>query len=178
MADALVAAGVKRIEGRVVGHEGLFVGERRGNDWGREDLVWSYGAEVSALSFNDNSVGLRALAGRAAYGSGRPGARSALGLLPGRVDGDHWPPGSKTDLRLTRDSGTNLIQLSGSIGIGEAPWQGWAALEDPARFAATAFAEVLEAKGIQVVGGIATSSSTWPPACGSSARTRARPWRS
>ena len=59
MADALRAAGVKRIEGRIVGHEGLFAGERRGNDWGWEDLVWSYGAEVSALSFNDNAVGLK-----------------------------------------------------------------------------------------------------------------------
>lgn len=59
MADALRAAGVRRIEGRIVGHEGLFAGERRGNDWGWEDLVWSYGAEVSALSFNDNSVGLK-----------------------------------------------------------------------------------------------------------------------
>jgi D-alanyl-D-alanine carboxypeptidase/D-alanyl-D-alanine-endopeptidase (penicillin-binding protein 4) len=162
MADALVAAGVKRIEGRVVGHEGLFVGERRGNDWGWEDLVWSYGAEVSALSFNDNAVGLRLSPGE------QPTDPAVLELLPPSAyyrvvsTATTAPPGAKTELRLTRDTGTNLIRLSGSIGIGEAPWQGWAALEDPARFAATAFVEVLEARGIRALGGIATSSASLP----------------
>ena len=56
MADALVAAGVRRIEGRVVGHEGAFAGDRRGSDWTWEDLAWGYGTEVSALSFADNLV--------------------------------------------------------------------------------------------------------------------------
>jgi serine-type D-Ala-D-Ala carboxypeptidase/endopeptidase (penicillin-binding protein 4) len=162
MAEALVAAGVKRIEGRVVGHEGLFVGERRGNDWGWEDLVWSYGAEVSALSFNDNAVGLRLSPGE------QPTDPAVLELVPpssyyrALSTATTAPPGAKTELRLTRDTGTNLIRLSGSIGIGEEPWQGWAALEDPARFAATAFAEVLEARGIRVTGGIATSSASLP----------------
>jgi D-alanyl-D-alanine carboxypeptidase/D-alanyl-D-alanine-endopeptidase (penicillin-binding protein 4) len=39
MADALVAAGVRRIEGRVVGDEGVFTGDRRGSDWAWEDLA-------------------------------------------------------------------------------------------------------------------------------------------
>jgi D-alanyl-D-alanine carboxypeptidase/D-alanyl-D-alanine-endopeptidase (penicillin-binding protein 4) len=40
MSEALVAAGVKRIEGRVIGHEGAFVGDRRGSSWTWEDLAW------------------------------------------------------------------------------------------------------------------------------------------
>ena len=56
MADALVAAGVRRVEGRVIGHEGAFTGDRRGADWEWEDLAWGYGTEVSALSFADNLV--------------------------------------------------------------------------------------------------------------------------
>jgi len=56
MRDALAAAGVRRIEGRLIGHEGAFVGDRRGADWTWEDLAWGYGAEVSALSFADNLV--------------------------------------------------------------------------------------------------------------------------
>ena len=65
MADALVAAGVRRIEGRVVGHEGAFAGDRRGSDWTWEDLAWGYGTEVSALSWNDNLVEVSLEAGRA-----------------------------------------------------------------------------------------------------------------
>jgi D-alanyl-D-alanine carboxypeptidase/D-alanyl-D-alanine-endopeptidase (penicillin-binding protein 4) len=162
MADALRAAGVKRIEGRIVGHEGLFAGDRRGNDWGWEDLVWSYGAEVSSLSFNDNSVGLKLSPGE------QPTDPAALDLVPPsgyyRVVSTvtTGPPGSKTDLRLTRDSGSNLIHLSGAIAIGEEPWEGWAAVEDPARFAATVLAEVLEARGIRVTRGVATSSEPLP----------------
>ncbi|MGH3113654.1 MAG: D-alanyl-D-alanine carboxypeptidase, partial [Gaiellaceae bacterium] len=59
LADQLSAAGVRRIEGRLVGHEGLFRGERRGEDWSWGDLVWWYGAEVSALAFNDNCADIR-----------------------------------------------------------------------------------------------------------------------
>ena len=58
MAEALRQQGVRRIEGRLVGHEGLFKGDRRGDDWSWGDLVWGYGAEVSALSFNDNAAAL------------------------------------------------------------------------------------------------------------------------
>ena len=162
MADALRAAGVKRIEGRVVGHEGLFAGERRGNDWGWEDLVWSYGAEVSALSFNDNSVGLKLSPGE------QPTDPAILDLVPPsryyRVLSSVTtaPPGATTELRLTRDAGTSVIRLSGAIAIGDAPWQGWAALEDPARYAATVFTEVLESRGIAVLGGVVTSSLPLP----------------
>jgi D-alanyl-D-alanine carboxypeptidase/D-alanyl-D-alanine-endopeptidase (penicillin-binding protein 4) len=162
MAEALRAAGITRIEGRVVGHEGLFTGERRGNDWGWEDLVWSYGAEVSALSFNDNSVGLSLAPGEQA------GDPAVLDAVPAsRYYGvastvTTAPAGARTELRLVRDAGTNQIRLSGVIAIGDAPWKGWVALEDPARFAATVLAEVLEARGVRVLGGVATSSAPLP----------------
>jgi serine-type D-Ala-D-Ala carboxypeptidase/endopeptidase (penicillin-binding protein 4) len=162
MAEALRAAGVKRIEGRIVGHEGFFAGERRGSDWSWEDLVWSYGAEVSSLCFNDNSVGLKLSPGE------QPTDPAVLDLFPPsgyyRVvsTATTSAPGSKTELRLIRDSGANLIRLSGSIAVGEEPWQGWAALENPAHFAATVFAEVLEARGIRVAGEVASSSAPLP----------------
>ena len=162
MADGLRAAGVRRIEGRIVGHEGLFAGERRGNDWSWEDLVWSYGAEVSALSFNDNSVGLMVAPGE------RADEPAVLDLTPRssyyRVFSTvtTGAGGTKTDLRVRRGAGSNQIHLSGVIAIGDEPWRGWAALEDPARFAATVLAEVLEARGIAVMGGVETSSAPLP----------------
>ena len=88
LADALQKPpGVRRIEGRLVGHEGLFQGDRRGEDWAWGDLVWSYGAEVSALSFNDNAAQLSAARRRA---RGRPaggGPRPADGALHRRLHG-------------------------------------------------------------------------------------------
>lgn len=163
LSEALRAAGVRRIEGRLVGHDGLFAGERRGEDWSWGDLVWSYGAEVSALSFNDNSARLTAA----------PGERVGDPLV---VDAD--PPsshyrvvstavtsaaGSKAELVLRNDPGTNLFQLSGSWPLGGLPWEGRVAIADPARYAATALAEALSARGIRITGGVQTSSDPLPP---------------
>ena len=76
MADALVAAGVRRIEGRLIGHEGAFAGDRLGLDWMREDLDWGYGAAVSALSFADNALHVTLSSGE------RPGDPAVLDVAP------------------------------------------------------------------------------------------------
>jgi len=161
LADALWAAGVRRIEGRLVGHEGEFTGDRRGSDWTWEDLVWSYGAEVSALSFNDNTAELSLLPGD------QPGELAFLEATPATAyysvacTAVTTAPRTKAELKLERDAGSNRIRLSGTLAIDES-WQGSVAIEDPARYTATVFAEVLQAKGIRVTGPLATSSDPLP----------------
>jgi D-alanyl-D-alanine carboxypeptidase/D-alanyl-D-alanine-endopeptidase (penicillin-binding protein 4) len=162
LADALRAGGVKRIEGRLVGHEGLFKGDRRGEDWAWSDLVWWYGAEVSALAFNDNSADLKA----------SPGERAGDPLLVERNPRSAYytvvstattaAANAARELRLERDLGSNLIRLSGSLPLGGTPWENSVALEDPARYAATVFAEVLESHGVAVAGPVVTSSDPLP----------------
>jgi D-alanyl-D-alanine carboxypeptidase/D-alanyl-D-alanine-endopeptidase (penicillin-binding protein 4) len=162
LADQLKAAGVQRIEGRLIGHEGAFTGDRRGSDWAWEDLVWCYGAEVSALSFNDNCAELRALPGA------KPGDPLAIERVPVSAyyqvvsTATTAPAGAKSELRLQRDLGSNVIRLSGTHPIGEKPWQGSVALEDPARYTTTVFTEVLAARGIVFQGTLATSSDALP----------------
>jgi serine-type D-Ala-D-Ala carboxypeptidase/endopeptidase (penicillin-binding protein 4) len=161
MADQLRAAGVRRIEGRLIGHEGAFSGDARGSDWTWEDLVWSYGAEVSALSFDDNQVELRLAPGE------RPGDPAVLDLVPVTplvtvaCEVATVPAGVAEDLRLDREPGTNHVHLSGRLPIGGG-WSGRIAVRDPARFAALALAAVLEAKGISISGGIGTSRAPLP----------------
>jgi serine-type D-Ala-D-Ala carboxypeptidase/endopeptidase (penicillin-binding protein 4) len=162
LADALRAAGVRRIEGRLVGQEGLFRGDRRGSDWSWEDLVWRYGAEVSALSFNDNVVTLLLSAGE------RPGDPVLVEASPAssyyRVvsSATTAPSATPNGLTLVREAGGNLIRLSGTFPQGQAPAELSVALEDPARYAATVFAEVLESRGIRVTGPVATSPDPLP----------------
>ncbi len=161
LADALRAAGVARIEGRLVGHEGAFTGDRRGSDWGWEDLVWWYGAEVSALCFNDSVADLRLLPGDL------PGDPAYLEASPPTAyysvvsTAVTSPAGTKAELKLERDLGTNRIRLSGTIPVGDT-WEGRPAVEDPARYAATVFGEVLQARGLRVMGPVATSSDPLP----------------
>jgi PBP4 family serine-type D-alanyl-D-alanine carboxypeptidase len=163
MADALRAAGLRRVEGRVVGHEGLFTGDRRGSDWGWEDLVWWYGAEVAALSFNDNCADLRVTPGA------RVGDPVALVRSPETAyfsvtsTATTSPPAPKSDLVLERDLSSNAIRLGGTLGLGSPAEELNVALVDPARYAATVFAEALASRGIAVTGGVATSSEPLPP---------------
>lgn len=163
LAEGLKAAGVRRIEGRLVGHEGLFTGERRGADWAWGDLVWRYGAEVSALSFNGNA-GLLTVS---------PGERAGDPVLVERFPESRYysvlstattsAAGFGSDLELRRDFGTNVVKLGGTLAADAEPEELGVALEDPALYAATVFAEVLEAKGIKVAGPVATSSDPLPP---------------
>jgi len=69
--------------------------------------------------------------------------------------------GTAEDVRLDKDPGTNRFRLSGLLPIG-ASWSAHVAVEDPAHFAATAFAAVLEAKGVRVVGGVETTRAPLP----------------
>jgi D-alanyl-D-alanine carboxypeptidase/D-alanyl-D-alanine-endopeptidase (penicillin-binding protein 4) len=169
MADALVAAGVRRIEGRLVGNEGAFTGDRRGPDWAWDDLAWGYGAEVSALSFADNQVQARLTPGE------RVGDPAVLDVSPrlGCVavssavttsEAEPAPPPAAADeetVSLQREPGSNEARLSGHVPLGGS-WTGELSVSDPARCAARVFADVLEAKGIRVMGGAATSGDPLP----------------
>ena len=169
MAGAVAAAGVRRIEGRVVGHEGAFVGERRGSDWTWEDLAWGYGAEVSALSFADNEVEVTLEPGE------RAGDPAVLDLTPDAgcvtvrstvttteaVAAPPPPADGDDGIRLEREPGSNEALLTGRLPLG-GHWKGGLAVADPARCAAAAFRAALEAKGVRVVGGLATSRQPLP----------------
>jgi PBP4 family serine-type D-alanyl-D-alanine carboxypeptidase len=162
LADALRDAGVKRIEGRLVGHDGLFA-DRRGEDWEWSDLVWCYGAEVSALSWNDNCADLEVSAGE------RVGEPARVERAP---ETDHYsvvssastgPAGVEPELRLERELGSNRIRLSGTLPLGGATEELRVAVEDPALYAATVFVEMLGARGIRVAQGAASSADPLPP---------------
>src|SRR3989454_8722936 len=58
LADRIVAAGVRRVKGDLVGDESYFNGAPLGRGWEWEDLQWGYGAQVSALTVNDNAIDL------------------------------------------------------------------------------------------------------------------------
>ena len=56
LADKIAQAGVKRIEGNLIGDESYFKGNPIPAGWEWDDLQWYYGAEISALSLNDNAI--------------------------------------------------------------------------------------------------------------------------
>ena len=117
LADALRAAGVRRVEGRLVGHEGLFAGDRRGEDWSWEDLVWWYGAEVSALSFNDNCADLTVLAGERAGDPVRVERAPVSSYYRVVSTAVTSAAGTAPALVLTRAPGSSVLRISGTYPL-------------------------------------------------------------
>jgi len=72
LADQVFAAGVRRIEGDIVGDDTAYVWAPYPEGWAQDDAVWDYGAPVSALAVGDNVVTL------ALRGSGAAGRAPAL----------------------------------------------------------------------------------------------------
>src|ERR1700730_1386241 len=58
LADALVAKGVKEISGDAIGDDSYFPRERYPNGWEIDDMVWEYGAAISSIVLDDNTVTL------------------------------------------------------------------------------------------------------------------------
>jgi serine-type D-Ala-D-Ala carboxypeptidase/endopeptidase (penicillin-binding protein 4) len=162
LADALVAAGVRRIEGRLIGHEGAFAGDRQGHDWTWEDLVWGFGAEVSALLWNGGVVEARLMPGERAGDPAQLDVWPATPLLPFVSTVVTSEAGVPEDLVLKKEPGGRIL-LSGRLPLGGG-WSGRLAVPDPALYATHAFAAVLQARGIRVSGAIATSHDPLPPA--------------
>ena len=76
LVSALTNAGVKRITGDLVGDDSYFRGPPFGSGWTWDDLEYYYGAEISALTINDNTL-------QAAIKPGaRVGAPCQLALVP------------------------------------------------------------------------------------------------
>src|SRR6266513_2944296 len=56
LADAIAARGIKEISGDIVGDDSYFQRDRYPNGWDIDDMVWEYGAAISEIVLDDNTV--------------------------------------------------------------------------------------------------------------------------
>ena len=166
MADQIVAAGVHRINGNIIGDDSWFPYERYGGSWGWDDLQWEYGAPVSALTVNDNVLYLNIVPQAGAAPAAVPNPTLAPTNAPPAPTVVTWnpdvpyytlenaltlaAPGAQAHSGIDRALGSKTIRLFGAMsanGIHEA-----LAIEDPAEFAAIALRQTLLARGIAITG--------------------------
>src|SRR3989442_10069317 len=132
LADRVLAAGVKRVKGDLVGDESYFNGSPVGSGWEWEDLTWSYGAQISALTINDNAIDLNVKPG-ATVGAPvtivtGPANASFISLVNRATTS---PKGLRSDLQIYRGLGANTLEISGSLPLGDAGFVGGVAIPDP-----------------------------------------------
>jgi D-alanyl-D-alanine carboxypeptidase/D-alanyl-D-alanine-endopeptidase (penicillin-binding protein 4) len=151
-AEALKAAGIRRIDGRIIGDDNLFEDTTIGPGWAWDYLVDGYAAGSSALNYNENIAVVRIWPGDAA---GTP-ARVELsppghGLtLVSKVTTS--AAGGTLSLSHSRNPGSDVLQVSGTIPMGRAVVVRTAAVENPTQFFVSGLRAGLEARGIFVSG--------------------------
>ena len=152
LADQVAAKGVRSIDGSIVGDDTWYVWEPYPEDWTIEDPTYEYGAAVSALAINDNTITVSVSPGA------REGDPAAITLEPAveyyaisnRVRTVAAGGERKFDVR--RAPGSLELELSGTIPLGAAAADLALGIADPAEYAALAFRQLLEERGIAVRG--------------------------
>ncbi len=146
LADKLFEAGVREINGDVTGIGSRYGPELFPEGWTIDDSNYDYGAPVSSLTLNDNSVSLVLRPtgnGELAEVELRPSS-SGLVVLNQVVTDTSKP----THIEFRRPLGSNELVLYGTISDSASEWSEEFSVMDPARFAAQALIDVLRERGI------------------------------
>src|SRR5262249_42697895 len=136
LADQMIANGVKRIDGDVVGDDRLYPWVPYAPSWTQDDAIREFGAPVSALTVNENALALFIRPG------GRAGEAAELSLDPAleyyAIDNRivTVARGTEAKIRISRQPGSRQLLVWGSIGLGHAAIGEPLAIDDPALYAA------------------------------------------
>lgn len=152
LADQVAARGVREVEGNLVADDSYFLYEPYSHNWAQEDVQWGYGAPVTALAFNDNSLFIRVRPGAAV------GERGQVELAPvpdyyrlnSRVE--TAPPRSKKQLFVERQEGSMELDVWGQMPLGSGEDQDTVAIANPPQLIGELFRRALEARGVKVRG--------------------------
>jgi serine-type D-Ala-D-Ala carboxypeptidase/endopeptidase (penicillin-binding protein 4) len=154
LADKAVAKGLKEVHGDIVADDTIFPYDPYPAGWSVGDLFFTFGAPVSAIALNENSISTEI----------RPGDHvgdPAVILVEPVAAIDSFgheistsATGERPDFSVVRRPGLNFILLRGSIPLGHAPVKLDLAMTDPAETTARSLKQLLEARGVRVTGGI------------------------
>ena len=159
MADQIVRSGIHSIAGDVVGDDTYFLDERYGAGWSWDDLTWTYGAPVSALTVNDNVVVLhlqRDTAVSLADSVASDMTKTVASWVPETpfytLQGSMTlaPQEAKAAPGLDRPLGSRVVRVWGTAAA--EGFHAGLAIDDPAEYAARSLMAMLAARGVTVAG--------------------------
>jgi serine-type D-Ala-D-Ala carboxypeptidase/endopeptidase (penicillin-binding protein 4) len=163
LVDALVAKGLKEIDGDIIGDDSYFPYDPYPRGWSIGDLPEDYGAAVSAICFDDNGLDVKVTPGNqlgaSAWVTVEPWPGYDVydyGITTGATDS---PP----DFHMIAEPGPKNFLLRGSIPLGHATVDLPAAMPDPADYTAHVLKQMLSARGIRVTGDARARHAPPPP---------------
>jgi D-alanyl-D-alanine carboxypeptidase/D-alanyl-D-alanine-endopeptidase (penicillin-binding protein 4) len=148
----LTNAGVRRISGDLIGDESFIVGSPFGSGWVWDDLNYYYGAEISALTINDNTLEVSVKPGA------KVGAPCQLAVSPATsyvVFSNRTQTvaaKSRRDLNFYRPLGQNVIYVTGQMPLDQTNHTTDVTMSKPAGLFIKLFKTALMRNGIKVTG--------------------------
>ena len=152
LADRAVSEGLTRIDGDVIGDDRLYPWAPYPPSWTQDDMLREYGAPVSALTLNDNTITLTIQPGA------EEGDAAQLSLSPAieyySIDNRivTVARGAEPRIRISRVQNSRQLLLWGSIPAHHAAIGETLAVDDPALFAAEALYDALSRRGVTITG--------------------------
>jgi len=148
-ADSLRAAGVRRVQGDVIGDDDVFDNVHLGQGWQWDDLKWYYGAEISGLQFNEGTVHVEV------HGTS-PGSPARIEVEPNYgyarfVNRSTTTSGGSIREGYDRALSDNVFTVTASVPVGRTETEDLSVVNPTAYFVST-LVGVLEERGIDVAG--------------------------
>lgn len=151
LADQLKARGIRTVSGDLIGDDSYFATDGRGAAWEWDDLMFYYGAPVSALTVNDNALTFvvtpAVRAGLPPVITTRP--QTAYVKI---INHATTSASGQTRIGANRTLETSTFEFFGSIPAKAKEFEVDLSIHDPASFAATLLREALQRRGITVTG--------------------------
>ena len=157
LAEAVKAAGVTELKGKLLYDASVFDSEVLGEGWQWDDEEFSFSAQVSGLSCDENVAVVIV----------KPGAVGEAPLVEATPyftieNKATTVDGKEQALSVGRKRGQNTVVITGKVGEKSDAKRTALTVEDPARFAAFRFAEALRAAGVTVPENVVLESGKVP----------------
>ena len=160
LADQVVAKGVREVTGNLYADDTYYVHQPYGTDWAVDDLYWEYGAPITALAFNDNSLKLEV----------RPAAFAGpkAQILVQPDDGYYkivngvttTAAGTPAKIEINRSPGSMELDVWGHIPLGSNGVDEGISIQNPPLFIGEMFRKLLEERGVKVDGQVVVREVT------------------
>lgn len=151
LAAAIAAAGVKRIDGDLIGDDTYFTGNAIPHGWEWDDLQWYYGAEVSALPLNDNTLTLRVKPGPKGFACS-VSFEPDIAFFQVKNLCTTTAGGEPRTLSITKALERNELVIAGTLPVGNGGFFNNVTVSRPADLFVKLLKERLALKGITVKG--------------------------
>jgi D-alanyl-D-alanine carboxypeptidase/D-alanyl-D-alanine-endopeptidase (penicillin-binding protein 4) len=151
LADQIKARGIRVISGNLIGDDSFFAGDLLGPGWEWDDTQFYYGAEVSALTVNDNCVTFTVTS------SSKIGGKPIIKIQPQTgylkiINNATTSSKGPTRIGVNRQLNSNTVEFFGTIPRNAKEFEVDIAVHDPTGFAATLLKESLERRKIRIRG--------------------------